>query len=92
MKEIILKSKKYRITKLNRKTKAKGFCDLKVGDVIYFQDEIAPCGRNGDRLYASGFDCVNDKTKEIIGGFTHNESPKYLSIFELEEISGDNHE
>lgn len=37
-----LQSKKYEITKLNRKTKAKGFCNLKVGDIIYFETEIKP--------------------------------------------------
>lgn len=84
--EIKLKSKNYEIVKLNRKTKAKGFCNLKVGDVIYFETEIKEAGRYNNRLYASGFDCINAKTNEYVGGFTHNNSPYYLDIFELKEI------
>lgn len=83
---IKLQSKKYEITKLNRKTKAKGFCNLKVGDIIYFETEIKPAGRYNNKLYASGFDCINATTKEYIGGFTHNTSPYYLDIFELKEV------
>lgn len=84
--EIILQSKKYKIVKFNRKTKAKCFCNLKVGDIIYFETEIKPAGRYNNRLYASGFNCKNAVTNEYIGGFTHNDSPRYLSIFELEEV------
>lgn len=84
--EIKLKSKNYEITKLNRKTKAKGFCDLKVGDVIYFETVIKRAGRNGNSLYASGFRCINAKKNVYISGFTHNESSLYLSIFELKEV------
>lgn len=86
MKQIKLQSKKYEIVKLNRKTKARGFCNLKVGDIIYFETEIEEAGRNGNRLYASGFSCINGKTNEYVGGFTHNESPRYLDIFELKEV------
>lgn len=81
-----LQSKKYEITKLNRKTKAKGFCNLKVGDIIYFETEIKPAGRYNNKLYASGFGCINAITKEYVGGFTHNMSPYYLDIFELKEV------
>ena len=92
--KIVLKSNDYEIIKLNKKTKAKGFCELKVGDVIHFETEIKRVGRNGNRLYASGFSCINSVTNEKIGGFTHNESERYLEIFELkdleEEIIGNN--
>ena len=84
--EIKLSSPKYKIVKLNRKTKAKGFCDLKVGDIIYFQTEIAPTGRNGNHLYAAVIDCLEATTNKYIGSFTYNSSPKYLNIFELEEV------
>lgn len=84
--EIKLKSKNYEITKLNRKTKAKGFCDLKVGDVIYFETVIKRAGRNGNRLYASSFSCIDAKKNVCIREFTHNESSLYLSVFELKEV------
>lgn len=84
--KIILKSNNYKIIKLNRKTKAKGFCELKVGDIIHFETEIERAGRNGNRLYASGFGCINSITNKRIGGFTHNESTKYLEIFQLKEL------
>ena len=83
---IILKSSNYEIVKLNRKTRAKGFCDLKVGDIIHFETEIKRAGRYNGRLYASGFWCVNSITGKEIGGFTHNESEKYLEIFDLKEV------
>lgn len=83
---IKLKSDKYKIIKINRKTKAKGFCNLKIGDIIRFETEIKRAGRNGNSLYASGFSVFNDNTNELIGGFTHNESTLYLSIFELEKL------
>lgn len=83
---IRLKSNNYEIVKLNRKTKAKGFCNLRVGDVIHFETEIKKAGRHGNRLYASGFWCINSITNEKIGGFTHNESERYLGIFELKEV------
>lgn len=86
-KEIILKSNDYEIIKLNRKTKAKGFCNLQTGDIIHFETKIEKAGRNGNRLYATGFICVNSSTNEKIGGFTHNESERYLDIFELKELS-----
>ena len=83
---IILKSSNYKIVKLNRKTRAKGFCDLKVGDIIHFETEIKKAGRNGNNLYASGFWCINSITNEKIGVFTHNESERYLEIFDLKEV------
>ena len=92
--DIRLKSNDYDIIKLNRKTKSKGFCELNVGDVIHFETEIKKAGRNGNRFYASGFWCINSITDEKIGDFTHNESERYLSIFELKELDGksDNNE
>lgn len=84
---IILKSSNYEIVKLNRKTRAKGFCDLKVGDIIHFETEVKKAGRNGNSLYASGFWCINSITNEKISGFTHNESERYLEIFDLREVS-----
>lgn len=91
MERIKLKSHNYEIIKLNRKTKAAGFCNLKVGDIIYFETEIKPIGRNKNcnSLYASGFSCINAKTKEHVGGFTHNTSPHYLDIFELKDLEVD---
>lgn len=84
---IILKSSDYEIVKLNRKTRAKGFCELKVGDIIHFETEIKRAGRNNNRLYASGFWCVDSITGKKIACFTHNESERYLEIFDLKEVS-----
>ena len=92
IKEIKLRSKNYEITKLNRKTTAKGFCDLKIGDVIYFETVIKRAGRNGNSLYASSFICINTKTNICIREFTHNESSLYLSIFELKEVENEKNE
>lgn len=89
MTNIRLKSNNYEIVKLNRKTKAKGFCNLRVGDVIHFETEIKKVGRNGNSLYASGFWCINSITNEKIGGFTHNESERYLGIFELKKLEAE---
>lgn len=84
--EIIMKSKKIRIIKINRKTKAQMFKNLKEGNLILFELSLKRSGRSYDTgTYASYIKITNLETNE----FTYkssNELSHILDAFELEEV------
>lgn len=79
--DIILKSKKLLILDIKRKTKAKMFCDVKVGDILQLSVPVACVGIN----YA-----VHIKIKNLNSGQvaykTFNQITPLLNCFEIREI------
>lgn len=84
--QIIMKSKKIKVVKVKRKTKAQMFKNLKENDVITFELSIKRAGRSCDTgTYASYIKITNLGTNE----YTHkssNELSNILNAFELEEV------
>lgn len=76
MDKIILKSGVLTVVKINRKTKAKMFTNLKIGDKIQLS-----AGRNSGS-YATYIDVVNVGTGERTLS-TFNQLPSILNAFEL---------
>lgn len=84
MESIILKSDVLTVTKINRKTKAKMFENLKVGDKIEFSVPIKQAGRSRG-TYATYIKAINISTnEETFSSF--NQLPSVLDAFEFEII------
>lgn len=84
--QIIMKSPKIKVVKINRKTKAQMFKNLKEDDVIVFELSIKRAGRNYDTgTYASYIKITNLKTSEYTYK-SSNELSNILDAFELEEV------
>lgn len=79
--DIILESKKLLILDIKRKTKAKMFCDVKVGDILQLSVPVARVGIN----YA-----IHIKIKNLNSGQvtykTFNQITPLLNCFEIREI------
>jgi hypothetical protein len=84
MDSIILASETLVVTKINRRTKAKMFEHLKVGDLIEFSVPIKKAGRNRG-TYATYIKATNIKTGETIHS-SFNQMPTILNAFEFEPI------
>lgn len=82
MNPIYLTSDILTITKINRKTKAKMFENLKVGDKIRFSVPLKYAGRNRG-TYATYIEIMNMKTYEKTHS-SFNQLPIILDAFELE--------
>lgn len=83
---IIMKSKKVKIIKINRKTKAQMFKNLKENDLIIFELSIKRSGRSYDTgTYASYIKITNLETNEYTYK-SSNELSNILNAFELEEV------
>jgi hypothetical protein len=80
--DIILKSDTITIIKINKKSKAKMFESLKVGDKIEFSVPVKAVGRNGG-TYATYIKVTNIKTGESTSG-SFNQLPVILKAFEFE--------
>lgn len=84
--EIIMRSKKIMITKINRKTKAQMFKNLKEGNLIVFELSLKRSGKQyAPRIYASYIKITNLETNEFTYK-TSNELSYILNAFELEEV------
>lgn len=84
--EIIMKSKKIRIIKINRKTKAQMFKNLKENDLIIFELSLKRVGGHySGGPYASYIKITNLKTNEYTYK-SSNELSNILNAFELEEV------
>jgi hypothetical protein len=79
--QIILTSKIQTITKINRKTKAKMFENLKVGDKIQFSVPLKYAGHNRG-TYATYIEVMNMETGETTHS-SFNQLPKILEAFEF---------
>ena len=71
-------------TAINKKTRAKMFSDVKVGDTVMFSVPISSVGGNRGRSYAVGIKCVNVRTREFTS-LTFNEIGRILGCFEFEQ-------
>lgn len=71
-------------TAINKKTRAKMFSDVKVGDAVMFSVPISSVGSNRGRSYAVGIKCVNVRTKDVTT-LTFNEIGRILDCFEFEQ-------
>ena len=82
---IILESKKLLVLDIKRKTKAKMFRDVKVGDILQLSVPIEYVGSNRGRSYA-----VDIKVKNLNSGQvaykTFNQITSLLNCFEIKEI------
>ena len=82
--KIILSSKILEITKIIKKSGAKGLQDLKIGDRIQLSIPVEPAGRNKG-TYASYIEIKNLQTSEVnLKSF--NQIGRVLDNFEFNEI------
>jgi len=84
---IVLKSSPYRVTKINVKTRANMFKNVKVGDTLVFSTELEyTSGASGGGNYAT-YIFVSNLTR---GEYTYKSQSELISIlrrvFELEEV------
>jgi len=82
MSKIILKSDILTITKINRKTKAKMFENLSIGDKVVFSVPIKQAGSNRG-TYATYIKVENINTGEI----THSSFNQIVSILDAFEFA-----
>jgi ribosomal protein L19 len=80
---ITLKSEILKVTKINRKTKAQMFENLKVGDTIQLSVSVKYAGRNRG-TYATYIQIKNIKTGEITHS-SFNQIDYILDAFEFKE-------
>lgn len=84
---ISLESQIYKIEGISKKTKAKFWSGLKVGDRLQFKNTIQYVGGASNGLYATCYQvilCGSDP--ETSGIFTQNEICRYLKIFDLSKV------
>ena len=82
---INMKSKLYEVKAILRKTKAKFFVDLKVGDVIQFDLDIEPIYRGRSGLRTTDVHVTNHET-DVDAYCSMNMINNYIECFELEEF------
>lgn len=83
MDTIILHSDTLKVIKINRKTKAKMFENLKVGDIVQFSVPIKQAGRGRSGTYATYIKALNIETGEETES-SFNQIPIILDAFEFE--------
>lgn len=83
---ISLKSPVYEVSGVLKKTKAKFWSELKVGDKIQFQNTIKYVGGASNGLYATLYHVtVCGSSPEVSGVFSQNEVCRYLKMFNIKE-------
>jgi len=80
MEDILLRSFILTIVRINRKTKAKMFCNLKVGDSIQCSVKIEAVGRTKSGPYAAYITIENVETGETTQS-SFNQLPTILRAF-----------
>ncbi|MBL4952063.1 hypothetical protein JK635_07550 [Neobacillus sp. YIM B02564] len=83
--KILLKSDPLKVVKIKKKTQAKMFKDLKVGDVIKMSIPVEAAGSNRG-TYASHIQIQHTRTGEYVYK-SFNEIAPILNRFELEPIA-----
>ncbi len=82
---IVMESKTLRVSKILKKSSAKMFSDLKVGDTIKFSVNLERAGGNNRGTYATYI-----KAEHLESGNTNhssfNQMPSIISRFEFEEV------
>lgn len=86
--DIMMISERYRVMKIKKKTAAKMFKNVQVGDVLTFRTPIRRAGGNGG-TYATGITTTLERTKESTVK-TFNELPTILQNFILEIATEEN--
>lgn len=82
---MILKSSVYEVVEIKKKTKAKLFGDIKVGDLLQFETRIKHVGGASNGIYATYIKTTN-LTQKTSGSKSQTETVKYLDYFELIEV------
>lgn len=89
---LVMKTKKLRIVNIIKKTNAKFFKDLKVGDIIQLESTVDASGRTtkGCRpkdIYIKKLEIADNSINEIdYVSKTFNELSKIICLFDFEEI------
>lgn len=88
--DIVLQSPKFVITALLKKTKARFFKDLEVGDILQFENTITYVGGASNGLYATGYkvSVVDNPDKTMVESFSQNEVVKFMRLISVNEIEG----
>jgi hypothetical protein len=85
--DIILKSDPLSIIKVKRKTTAKLFKDLKVGDSIMLSVPVKHAGSNRGITYSTYIKTINLANNEVtLNSF--NQLPQLLDVFEFKNSEG----
>lgn len=72
-------------TAIKKKTKARMFVNVEVGDTLTFATSLEAVGSNSKGgSYAVTIKCVNTRTQETVW-FTFNELARILNCFEFEQ-------
>lgn len=82
---ITLKSEPLVVEEIKRKTTAKLFKDLKVGDSIALSVQVKHAGSNRGIAYATYIKTTNLSTGETIGN-SFNQLPQLLDVFKFKDI------
>lgn len=80
--QIPLTSSKYRVTKINRKTKAKMFKNIELGDVLIFTCILERLGTTRGNTYAPHVKIENISKKESVHK-SFNELGNIMDAFEM---------
>lgn len=74
-------------TAVNKKSKAKGFQSLRVGDIMRFTIPLKAIGRSSYNrgTHAVYIDCKNMRTGEE-GSHSFNQIEKYIDCYEFKQI------
>lgn len=86
--EIMMTSERYRVMEIKKKTNAKMFKNIQLGDVITFKTPVKHAGGYGG-TYATGIITTLERTNETAVK-TFNELPKILKNFTLEIATDEN--
>lgn len=73
-------------TAIHKKSKAKGFETLEVGDIVYFTVLLKASGRSRNGTYATYVEVENERTSEV-GYKSFNELGYLLSNCEFEQLN-----
>lgn len=84
--QIYLTSPKLKVTKVLKKTSAKYFNELKIGDEFQIRSKLSRVGRNGNSLYATKLEFSRNSGEFIKTFHTYSTIEKYLACFELIEV------
>lgn len=88
-KNIKMMSPKYRVLKILKRTNAKMFKDIRVGDIIQFSVPIRRAGGNRGKSYSVDIEVENLSRESNTAYKTFNQLPKLLTSFEIEQVYDD---
>ena len=84
--QIYLTSPKLKVAKVLKRTNARYFKELKIGDVFQIRNELSRVGRNGNSIYATNLELSKNSGEFVKTHHTYNTIEKYLVCFELIEV------